>query len=104
LPRQFDIVENRNFARRGQYPFLIVLQHDRVAAMRSVVAAPLVEFTAGLAASRLHPLITIAGLDYVIVVEQLAAVEPNSLGRTIASAQSIRYDIVAALDLLFTGV
>jgi len=37
-------------------------------------------------------------------MEQLAAVEHSSLGETIASAQSIRYEIVAALDLLFTGI
>jgi hypothetical protein len=38
------------------------------------------------------------------MVEQLAAVEANSLGRVIASAESVRYEIVAAVDLLFTGV
>jgi toxin CcdB len=104
LPRQFDIVENLNLARRGQYPFLIVLQHDRVAALQSVIAAPLVEATAGLAKSRLHPSIAVAGRAYVIVSEELAAVRLNALGRVITSAESIRYEIVAALDLLFTGI
>jgi hypothetical protein len=45
-----------------------------------------------------------SGRHYVVVMEELAAVEPNSLGQTIASAESIRYDIVAAFDLLFTGI
>jgi hypothetical protein len=104
LPRQFDFVENLNRARRGQYPFLIVLQHDRVAALRSVVAAPRVDATTSLAGSRLHPPFAMSGRHYVVVMEELAAVEPNSLGQTIASAESIRYDIVAAFDLLFTGI
>jgi toxin CcdB len=104
LPRQFDIVENLNFASRGRYPFLVILQHDRVTALRSVIAAPLVEATASLVGSRLHPAVAIDGRSYLIISEELAAIQPNSLGRFIASAESIRYDIVAALDLLFTGI
>jgi toxin CcdB len=104
LARQFDIVENVNPAKRGQYPFLVILQHDRVASLGSVIAAPLVDTAAGLPTSRLHPSIAIAGRDYVMVVEELAAIQPNSFGRVVASAEPIRYDIVAALDLLFTGI
>lgn len=104
MPRQFDIVENLNRASRGQYPLLIVLQHDRVAALKSVAAAPLVEATLSLSASRLHPSVTVAGCNYVVVTEELAAVEPTSLGQTTASAEAARYEIVAALDLLFTGI
>jgi hypothetical protein len=29
LPQQFDPLENLNPTRRGQYRFLVVLQHDR---------------------------------------------------------------------------
>jgi hypothetical protein len=104
LPRQFDIVENLNPARRAQYPFLVVLQHDRVAALRSVVAAPLAEATAALAGSRLHVSIAIAGRRYVILLEELAAIQTNSLGRVVASAESIRYEIIRGVDLLFTGI
>ncbi|HYA07117.1 MAG TPA: CcdB family protein [Xanthobacteraceae bacterium] len=104
MARQFDIVENLNVARRNHYPFLVVLQHDRVAALRSIIAAPLVETAVRLTGSRLHPSITISGRTYVIVVEELAAVEPNSLGRVITSAESIRYEIIAAIDFLFTGI
>jgi hypothetical protein len=104
LAGQFDIVENRNPTRRAQYPFLVILQHDRVAALKSVVTAPLVEATANLVESRLHPSVVIAGRPYILLLEQLAAIETGSLGRVIGSAGTIRYGIVAALDLLFTGV
>jgi len=104
LPQQFDIVENLNPARRAQYPFLVVLQHDRVAALRSVVAAPLAEATAALAGSRLHVSVAIDGRRYVILLEELAAVQSNSLGHVTASAESIRYEIIRAIDLLFTGI
>jgi len=82
----------------------VILQYDRVASLRSIIAAPLVGTTAGVARSRLRPSIEVADRRYLIVVEQLAAVEPNALSRVIASADSIRYEIVAALDLLLAGI
>jgi len=62
LLQQFDIVENRNSASRVQYPYLVILQHDRMAFIRSVIAAPLVAWTAALAGSRIHPSVDIAGI------------------------------------------
>lgn len=104
MARQFDIVENLNVGRRGQYPFLVVLQHDRVSSLRSVIAAPLVAAGPGLTPSRLHPAVVVAEQRYLLMVEQLAAVETNSLGRAVACAETVRYEIIAAVDLLFTGI
>jgi toxin CcdB len=104
LPRQFDIVENLNLSTRAQYPFLVILQHDRVATLRTVVAAPLAGAAAVRAGSQLQISIAIAGRRYVMLAEQLAAIQTNLLGRVVASAESIRYEIVRAIDLLFTGI
>jgi len=104
LPRQFDIVENLNVSRRSQYPLLIILQHDHVSALGSVIAAPLVAIGPNLTASRLHPVIAVAERRYLLPVEQLAAVEAKSLGGVVASAESARYEIIAAVDMFFTGV
>lgn len=104
MPQQFDIVENLNPARRVQYPFLVVLQHDRIASLRSVVAAPLVDGNAVLPVSRLHVSIVMNERHYLLLIEELAAVLRNSLGRVIASAEADRYEIVRALDFLFTGI
>jgi toxin CcdB len=104
LPRQFDIVENLNVTTRAQYPFLVVLQHDRVATLRTVVAAPLADAAAVRTGSRLQISVAIAGRQYTMLAEQLAAVQTNLLGRVVASAESIRYEIIRAIDLLFTGI
>jgi toxin CcdB len=104
LPQQFDIVENRDPAGRRRYPFLIVLQHDRVSSTTSVVVAPLVEDTSALARTRLHPQLVVAGRGYSVFVEDLAAIPKLTLGRVVGSAEPNRYAIVAALDLLFTGI
>lgn len=104
MPRQFDIVENHNISSRARYPFLVVLQHDRVASIGTVVVAPLIISNAALAGSRLHPRVDISSGQYIVLVEELAAVRPQALGRVVGSIEGNRYNLVAALDLLFTGI
>jgi hypothetical protein len=73
-------------------------------AFSAVVVAPLTDATPALVSTRLHPQILVADRRLVAIVEELAAVQLPSLGRVVGSAEANRYDIVAALDLLFTGI
>jgi toxin CcdB len=102
--QQFDIVENVNTATRSRYPFLVVLQHDRVSTAATVIVAPLTESKPALASSQLHPSITVRDHQYLLMTEELAAVNRRSLGHVIGSVESLRYAIIAAMDLCFTGI
>jgi toxin CcdB len=104
LPQQLDIVENRNSGTRGNYPFLIVLQSDRVSSFNSLIAAPLARANGPFARSRIHPQVEVAGVPYVVLSERLAAIQTSTLGRVVGSAAANRYEIIAALDMLFTGI
>ena len=104
MAQQFDLVENLNPTGRGQYPYLVVLQHDRVSAAGSVIVAPLTLATPALSRTRLHPLLAVSNRQYVVLTEELAAIPRQTLGRVVGSAEAHRYYIVAALDLLFTGI
>jgi hypothetical protein len=102
--QQFDIVENTNPVTHSRYPFLVVLQHDRVSTAATVIVAPLTEATPALASSQLHPSITVRDRRYSLMTEELAAVNRRSLGQVVGSVESLRYAIVAAIDLCFTGI
>jgi toxin CcdB len=102
--QQFDVVENTNPLTRSRYPFAVVLQHNRISSASTTIVAPLTEANSGLASSRLHPAIPVAGRSYLLMTEELAAVHRRSFGRVIASAESQRYAIIAAIDLCFTGI
>ena len=104
MPRQFDIVENRNASTRRTYPFLIVLQSDRASSFNSLIVAPLIKSSGPLDHSRIHPAIEIAKVRYAVLSERLAAVQATTLGPVVGSAEDHRYEIVAALDMLFTGI
>ena len=104
LPHQFDIVANPNARTRRDFPFLIILQSDRAASLSTVIAAPLALAGAAFKRSRIHPVIDVVGNRYLIFTERLAAIPTSSLGEPVSTAAESRYEIIAALDMLFTGI
>ena len=104
MAKRFDIVENPNKAQRQLYPYLLVLQHDRVTSIQSVIVAPLVAASRGPQPGRIHPLLDVNGEQYVLLTEDLASIPRRRLGPAITSAEARHYEIIAALDMLFTGI
>jgi toxin CcdB len=102
--QQFDVVENLNPISRSRYPFALLLQHSRVSSTGTLVVAPLTVSNPALGRTRLHPAVSISGRPHVVLIEELAAVQRRLLGRVVVSAEPNRYAIIAALDLLFTGI
>jgi toxin CcdB len=102
--QQFDIVRNANAASRRQYPYVVVLQHDRISGLPTLVVAPLARADKERALDRLHPLLSIEGQDYRVLIEELAAVRPATLGDVVGSVEGDRYALIATIDQLFTGL
>jgi toxin CcdB len=100
--RQFDIVENRNPRTRGRYPFAVVLQHDKIDGLATVVVAPLTLSSSTLPLDRLHPTTSLHGITYLVLVEELAAIHRSLLGMTVGSLEAERFAVIGALDRLFT--
>ena len=102
--QQFDIAENLNQRTRSRYPFVVVLQHDRIDGLITVVVAPLTQVSALPELDRLHPTATFNRQSYRVIVEELAAVDRRTLGQIVGSMEAERCSIIAAIDLLFTGI
>jgi len=84
---------------------MIVLQHDRISSVTTVVAAPLISANRGVVSMRLHPVVEVDRRRYLILIEHIAAVPRQLVGRVVGNAEANhRYQIVGALDLLFTGI
>jgi toxin CcdB len=54
--------------------------------------------------TRLNPTASLDGTEYVLVFQELAAIPVSSLGEPVSSLASRRTDLIAAVDLLFTGI
>ena len=104
MAHQFDIVTNPDARTRRDFPFLVVLQSDRAKSFSTVIAAPLAPVGAAFKPSRIHPVVNVSGNRYFIFMERLAAIPLSSLGDVVMTAGESRYEITAALDMLFTGI
>ncbi len=102
---QFDVYLNPNHATRKLIPYLLDVQADLLDTLATRVVVPLVlEEEMGLAAKRLNPQFKVKGVAVVMSTAELAGVPNRSLGDKVATLKNKRDEIIAALDLLFTGI
>ena len=102
---QFDVYLNPNPDTRKVIPYLLDVQADLLDALSTRVVVPLVlAEEMRLAAKHLNPQIKIKGVAVVMSTAELAGISNHSLGDKGASLKNRRDEIIAALDLLFTGI
>lgn len=102
--KQFDVAANPFPRSRSRQPFLVVLQSDLMAkSLDTVVVAPLEPAAAGTFADRLNPHVEVDGQNYALIAQEIVTVRKSVLGAPHGSAAGARDQIIAALDLLFTG-
>jgi toxin CcdB len=101
---QFDVYLNPNSATRTLIPYLLDVQTDLLRDLGTRVVVPLVVVEEmGVAMTQLCPRFILEGREVVMSTAELAGLPSRSFGQPIASLQNQRTEIVAALDLLFTG-
>lgn len=102
---QFDVYLNPNPDTRKSIPYLLDVQAELLDTLATRVVAPLIlSEEMGLAAKHLNPQFKIKGLAVVMSTAELAGIPNRSLSNKVASLKSKRDEIIAALDLLFTGI
>lgn len=104
---QFAVHRNRNAATRVRFPLLLDVQTELLDELGTRVVIPLTPASATAkraSMQSLTPLCTVEGKDYLIVTPQLAGIAAKELGPPVANLVKERQAILAALDLLFTGI
>lgn len=102
---QFDVYLNPNQETHKAIPYLLDVQADLLDMLATRVVAPLIlAEEMGTAARLLNPQFTINGTVVVMSTAELAGVANRSLGNKVTSLKNSRDEIIAALDLLFTGI
>lgn len=103
---QFDIHQNRNAATRTRYPYLLDIQSDLLESLATRVVIPLTPLAAGRTRSMdtLTPHLKVGGKSFVALTPQLAAISRRELGPAVTHVGGQRTTLIAALDLLITGI
>lgn len=103
---QFTVCENANPASRKLYPYLLNVQSDLIEETETRVVIPLHPVGRGgePVMSSLSPVLDIAGRQHVLMTPLIAGVGLARLGRPVADLSQERPIIMAALDLLISGI
>jgi toxin CcdB len=102
---QFDVFDNPIPRARRDFPLVIVLQSDVASVGRDRIVAPLVpRKRMAKLAGRLTPVVSVGGVEHVMLVPRMASVAATELRIPRAQLTVHRDDIVLAIDFLFLGV
>ena len=103
---QFSVHRNLNPDSRAGVPFLLDVQHDLLADLSTRVVVPLCSADAmqGKPIKTLMPVFDIQGGRYAMLTPQLAGIARKQMGEAVGDLAAQRGEIMAALDLLLTGI
>ncbi|HEY1614486.1 MAG TPA: CcdB family protein [Rhizomicrobium sp.] len=102
--KQFDVFPNPSARTRLSRPYFVVLQSDQLSQLSTRLVAPLVTPATIRYLERMMPEVTVEGRQYVVMPQELGPIVVKAIPAAIANLESERYRLIAALDLVFTGV
>lgn len=103
---QFSVHRNPNPHTAADYPLLLDVQSDLLADLGTRVVVPLCPASAmsGKLLKTLTPVFEIEGKPYAMLTPQLAGVSKRDIGPRVADLAQGRDEVIAALDVLITGM
>jgi toxin CcdB len=102
--RQFDVFRNPLRAERAAKPFVVSVQHRRLDHLNTRVVAPLVAGAPVHDENRLYPKFVVDSKTFHFNPAEAIALPARLLANPVANLEPQRDKIIAALDLVFTGV
>jgi toxin CcdB len=103
---QFNVYRNANSKSHRVFPLLLDVQSELLDELETRVVVPMSGAAAGRARliRTLTPIFDIDGKPYAMLTPELAGVRRRALGAWVADLSGKRQEIVAALDLMITGI
>ena len=103
---QFTVYRNKSPKSKGDFPFLLDIQSDLLDDLKTRVVIPLCleSWLGEEPITKLVPKLEIEGDPFLALTPQLAGVSTRELGVPVTNLREQRDEIIAALDLLVTGV
>ncbi len=103
---RFSVHRNKNPRTESAIPFLLDVQSDLLDHLDTRVVIPLVKAKSfgGPPSELLKPVFTINGERHILLTPMLAGIPRKELGTEVDSLRGKSFEIIAALDVLISGV
>lgn len=104
MTARFDVFRNPSGSKT--HPFVVVVQHELLDRLPTRMVIPLVrrDQLGGAIVGRLNPECVIERTPLVLLTQQMGAVKSAELTKHVGSLASRGAEIIAAIDVLFSGV
>jgi hypothetical protein len=100
--RQYEICRNRDQG-AARAPYLLVLQRDDFAVLKTRLVAPVLRLDGEPAIARLLVPLEVENESLHVSLPEIFSIDRSALGPVSRSASELHVDIVRAPDLLITG-
>lgn len=103
---QFRIYENTNRSTKQRFPYLLDIQSSLLDDLQTTVVIPLYpkSMMGKAMITKLCPIVTIAGEDFIALTQQIAGIDRRVLGQEVGDFSQCRSEVIAAVDFMISGI
>jgi len=103
---QFDVYINPNKKSRDAYPYIIDIQNSLISDIITRIVIPLGKLSdfRNESMTKLTPTIEYENDQFVLLTPQIASIPSSLLKNPIGSVDTLRDEIIAAIDFAITGI
>jgi toxin CcdB len=102
---QYTVYNNTNPSSNALYPFLMDVQSPLLDSLetRLVIPLSLKSRFSDKVIKNLTPILSINGLEYLVLTPQMAAISKKNIGILVEDFSASRNEILSSIDFLITG-
>jgi CcdB protein len=101
--KRFDVCRASGLGVSGKGRLVIILQHEHFVDLDSVIVVPLYGIRELPALKNVRPEFKIERQKFVAAIDRLASLPKQQIGTVVTNAESIRFELLRAVDRLFSG-
>jgi len=103
---QFTVYENPNIDSNDIYPYFVDVQNELLKSLNSRMVIPItpIQMMGNITISKLCPKIQINDGEFILLTHQMTNVPTSALNKPVMEIENLHDDVVAAIDLLITGI
>ncbi len=102
----FTLYKNTNPDSKAVYPYFINIQNDLLDDLNSRIVLPVtpIRYLENLPIDTLCPVLDLGDERYAVLTHQVTTIPTTALREAVTSVEYLREEIIAAIDLLVTGI
>jgi len=103
---QFDVYINQNKKSGEAYPYIVDIQNSLISDIATRIVIPLGKLShfRNESMTKLTPIVEYENEQFVLLTPQIASIPSKSLQNPVGSIESMRDEIIAAIDFAIMGI